>query len=159
MPWLSAFKWSQRFDGALHPAFGQKLGFEVHVNDDDNEGDDSGRENNIGWFYPADEAWHDPSTLGDMKMFEEIYPSVREETASFRLRVQPNPATDELQLISNTSISHIEVFNMVGACVRQVRISNERVVRIDVSGLSDGVYLINAYNLNGKLSTGKFLKE
>jgi hypothetical protein len=33
------------------------------------------------------------------------------------------------------------------------------VVHMDVSGLSDGVYLINAYNLNGKLSTGKFLKE
>jgi hypothetical protein len=155
MPWLTAFKWLERY-GVTHPEFGQKLGFEVHVNDDDDGGD---RDSNIGWFYPLDQAWTDPSTLGDMKMMEEIYESVQEAAASFRFRIQPNPASDELQLISNTVISQVEVFNMTGQCVKKVHASNNRVVNLDIADLPSSVYLISVRDLSGDFNTGKFIKE
>jgi hypothetical protein len=155
MPWLTAFKWLERY-GVTHPEFGQKLGFEVHVNDDDDGGD---RDSNIGWFYPLDQAWTDPSTLGDMKMMEEIYESVQEAAASFRFRIQPNPASDGLQLISNPVISQVEVFNMTGQCVKKVHASNNRVVNLDIADLPSSVYLISVRDLSGDFNTGKFIKE
>jgi len=155
MPWLTAFKWLERY-GVTQPEFGQKLGFEVHVNDDD-DGED--RDSNIGWFYTADQAWTDPSTLGDMKMMEEIYVSVREAAASFRFRIQPNPASEQIQLISNSGISQVELFNMTGQCVKKVQVSNGRVANIDISVLPNSVYLISVRDLSGTYSTGKFIKE
>ncbi|MFH0759219.1 MAG: sugar-binding protein [Bacteroidota bacterium] len=155
MPWLTAFKWLERY-GVTQPEFGQKLGFEVHVNDDD---DGTDRDSNIGWFYTSDQAWTNPSTLGDMKMMEEIIISVQEPVASFRFRVQPNPASEQLQLISNSEISQVELFNMTGQSVKKVQVNNGRVANIDISMLPGSVYLISVRDLSGKSSTGKFIKD
>ncbi len=155
MPWLTAFKWLERY-GVTQPEFGQKLGFEVHVNDDD---DGEGRDSNIGWFYSTDQAWTDPSTLGDMKMMEEIYVSVKEATSSLRFRMQPNPASDVLQLISNSEISQVELFNMTGQCVKKVQVRNENVINIDISELPKSVYLISVRDLSGHYSSEKLIKE
>ncbi|MFO7670714.1 MAG: sugar-binding protein [Bacteroidales bacterium] len=155
MPWLTAFKWMERY-GVTQPEFGQKLGFEVHVNDDDDGVD---RDSNIGWFYSTDRAWTDPSTLGDMKMMEEIYVSVQEAVSSLRFRMQPNPASDQLQLISNSVISSIEVFNMNGQCVKKVQGSNVRLVNLDIANLPNSIYLISVCDLSGQYTTGKFIKE
>jgi hypothetical protein len=155
IPWLTAFKWNERF-GVLKPEFGQKLGFEVHVNDDD-DGDD--RDTNIGWFYTIDEAWRDPSTLGDMKMMEEIMESVRQFNSELRFRMHPNPAMDQLQLISNTGISHIQVINMTGQTVMNIQVANERLVTLDINELSNSVYMITVRDRNNKYSTQKFIKR
>ena len=155
MPWLTAFKWSERY-GVLHPEFGQKLGFEVHVNDDDDGGD---RDANIGWFYSTDRAWTDPSTLGDMKMMEEISESVRSLNSDLTFRIYPNPATDKLQLISNTGISHIQVINMTGQTVRNIRVDNERLVTLDVNELSSGMYMISVRDRNDHYGMQKFVKR
>jgi hypothetical protein len=155
MPWLTAFKWNQRF-GVLHPEFGQKLGFEVHVNDDDDGGD---RDANIGWFYTTDRAWTDPSTLGDMKMMEEIYESVQQVISGLKFRMYPNPSTENLQLISNTGISNIRVINMTGQTVMEIQVSNERLVTLDIAGLSSSIYTVTIRDVNNHFSTQKFIKK
>lgn len=155
MPWLTTFKWSQRF-GVMHPEFGQKMGFEVHVNDDDDGGD---RDANIGWFYTTDRAWTDPSTLGDMKMMEEIMESVRSFENELKFRMHPNPATDQLQLISHTGISHIRVINMTGQTVMNLQVANERLVTLDLNELSNSIYMITVRDRNNKYGTQKFIKR
>jgi hypothetical protein len=155
MPWLTAFKWNERF-GVLQPEFGQKLGFEVHVNDDD-DGDD--RDANIGWFYTTDRAWTDPSTLGDMKMMEELYESVQQVISDLKFRMHPNPASDHLQLISNTDIRNIRVINMTGQTVMNVQIDNQRLVTLDINELSSSIYMVTVRDRNNKFSTQKFIKR
>jgi hypothetical protein len=155
MPWLTAFKWNERF-GVLQPEFGQKLGFEVHVNDDD-DGDD--RDANIGWFYTTDRAWTDPSTLGDMKMMEELYESVQQVISDLKFRMHPNPASDHLQLISNTDIRNIRVINMTGQTVMNVQVDNQRLVTLDINELSSSIYMVTVRDRNNKFSTQKFIKR
>jgi hypothetical protein len=155
MPWLTAFKWQERF-GRSMPEFGQKLGFEVHVNDDD---DGEGRDTNIGWFYTADEAWHNPATLGDMQMKEEIMESVMAPEVPFKIRVNPNPTSDHLQITGNSEIRRVEVVNMAGQRVLNIRVGNEPVVNLDITDLPSSIYLVNVKDMDGNVSSGKFIKK
>jgi hypothetical protein len=155
MPWLTAFKWKERFD-VLQPEFGQKLGFEVHVNDDD-DGED--RDSNIGWFYTTDEAWRDPSALGDMKMMDELYESVHQVISEQKFRMHPNPASESMQLISNTGISNIKVINITGQTVMDIQVNNERLVTLDINELSSSVYLVTVRDRHNNYSTQKFIKK
>jgi hypothetical protein len=155
MPWLTAFKWKERFD-VLQPEFGQKLGFEVHVNDDD-DGED--RDSNIGWFYTTDEAWRNPSTLGDMKMMGELYESVHQVISEQKFRMHPNPASENLELISNTGISNIKVINITGQTVMDIQVNNERLVTLDINELSSSVYLVTVRDRHNNYSTQKFIKK
>ena len=155
MPWLTAFKWKDRYD-VLMPEFGQKLGFEVHVNDDD---DGDARDSNIGWFYEEDQAWTDPSTLGDMKMMEEISESVQQVNSDLKFRMHPNPATESLQLISNTDISNIKVINLTGQTVMNIQVDNERLVTLDINELSSSIYMVTVRDRHNKFSTQKFIKK
>ncbi len=155
MPWLTTFKWKERFD-VLQPEFGQKLGFEVHVNDDD-DGED--RDSNIGWFYTTDEAWRNPSTLGDMKMMDEIYESVHQVISEQKFRMHPNPASESMQLISNTGISNIKVINITGQTVMDIQVNNERLVTLDINELSSSVYLVTVRDRHNNYSTQKFIKK
>jgi hypothetical protein len=155
MPWLTAFKWKEKFD-VLQPEFGQKLGFEVHVNDDD-DGED--RDSNIGWFYTTDEAWRNPSTLGDMKMMGELYESVHQVISEQKFRMYPNPASENLELISNTGISNIKVINITGQTVMDIQVNNERLVTLDINELSSSVYLVTVRDRHNNYSTQKFIKK
>jgi hypothetical protein len=155
MPWLTAFKWMERY-GVLQPEFGQKLGFEVHVNDDD---DGDGRDSNIGWFYEEDQAWTDPSTLGDMKMMEEISESVQQINSDLKFRMHPNPAKESLQLISNTDISNIKVINLTGQTVMNIQVDNERLVSLDINELSSSIYMVTVRDRLNNYSTQKFIKR
>lgn len=47
------------------PAAGQKIGFDVHVNDDDDGGD---RDTKIMWFGERDVAWQQPSAFGTAEL-------------------------------------------------------------------------------------------
>jgi hypothetical protein len=142
--------------GVLQPEFGQKLGFEVHVNDDD---DGDGRDSNIGWFYEEDQAWTDPSTLGDMKMMEEISESVQQINSDLKFRMHPNPATESLQLISNTDISNIKVINLTGQTVMNIQLDNERQVTLDINELSSSIYMVTVRDRHNNYSTQKFIKR
>jgi hypothetical protein len=155
IPWLTAFKWMDRFDTTM-PEFGQKLGFEVHVNDDD-DGDD--RDKNIGWFNVIDDAWNDPSTLGDMQMKDEVYESVQDFASSMKFRIQPNPVASQLQIISSTELSSVEVINMIGQTVMNIQVSNERLITLDVEDLPGMIYLVTVRDQAGQVSTKKFVKK
>ncbi len=156
MPWATSFVWQSRF-GSSHPEFGHKMGFDIHVGDDDDGGD---RDVNIGWYYDLDEAWRDPSTLGVMIMKEEIYKSVPEVTSNdFKFRVYPNPAGDQLQIAGNKGITMIEIHNLMGQVVKSIPVQNERFSNINIKDLPNSVYLISVYDTTGNIRTNKLVKK
>lgn len=155
IPWLTSLEWLDRF-GTNMPDFGHKVGMDIHVNDDD---DGAEREATIGWFTAENEAWNNPSTLGDMQMKEEIVESINESGSSLRFRMHPNPAADYLQLISTRGISRIEVVNMLGQSVLVRQVSNERMVVMDLDGLSNSVYLVTVYDTEGDHHSMKLIKK
>ncbi|MEN8156843.1 MAG: sugar-binding protein [Bacteroidota bacterium] len=155
VPWLTSLEWLDRF-GTTQPAIGQKIGFDLHVNDDD---DGDAREAAISWFDVENMAWTDPSVLGDLQMKDEIYESVQPLGSDLKFRIYPNPASETLQLISNQGIKNIEVFNMAGQSVMSREVSNERLVNLDVTSLPNALYLVTVNNQDGLSTTRKFIKR
>jgi hypothetical protein len=155
IPWLTSFEWLDKF-GTKMPEFGQKIGMDIHTDDDDDGGD---REQGLAWFDEDNEAWNDPSVFGDMKMMEEIYESVRDLESSLKFRIQPNPVSNQMQLICNTGISSVEVLNLIGQPVLKIQSQNERLVTLNVDGLPSSIYLVTVKDQEGKVSTKKFVKK
>jgi hypothetical protein len=72
------------------------------------------------------------------------------------ISVYPNPAIDNIQLLSNTSstqISFIELFDMSGR-----KISSHTEPEIDVSNLNSGLYFLQIYTTKGTI-VNKFIKQ
>ncbi|MEN8202756.1 MAG: sugar-binding protein [Bacteroidota bacterium] len=155
VPWLTSLEWLDRFE-TTQPAIGQKIGFDLHVNDDD---DGDAREATLSWFDIDNMAWTDPSVLGDLQMKDEIYESVGLHGSDLHFRIYPNPASETLQLISNQGISHIEVFNMAGQSVMSRNVSNERLVDLDITVLPNSIYLVRVDNQQGISTTRKLIKR
>lgn len=71
------------------------------------------------------------------------------------IRIYPNPARTELNLnLSNTETSDISISNILG----QVLIHSENQNRIDISSLTNGVYII-AITQGQFKQTQKLIKE
>ena len=54
----------------------------------------------------------------------------------------PNPAKTMLNLKSESKLKTVSIFNLLGQMIREVTVNNELQIRIDVSDLKNGVYLI-----------------
>ncbi len=75
------------------------------------------------------------------------------------LVLYPNPATDvvEVSLIGTVeSISEIVVFDVLGKAIRRIDVDSNDHIRLDVSGLPKGVYLVEI-NTESNLKTIKKL--
>ncbi|NJN50219.1 MAG: T9SS type A sorting domain-containing protein [Polaribacter sp.] len=69
----------------------------------------------------------------------------------------PNPTTNMLTISAKENISSAEVYSILGKKVMSVEVNNTSKT-FDVSGLTNGVYLIK-YNVNNKVGTAKFVKQ
>ena len=63
------------------------------------------------------------------------------------LRLYPNPASEQLSLMNNTSYSYhrIEVFNNLGQCVEVHNEVNSSYANISVADLNSGIYYLKIY--------------
>ena len=69
--------------------------------------------------------------------------------------VYPNPTSDFVIVISQSSIAQIEVYSYVGHLVKK----NKNQDRIDISSLKTGLYFIKIKDINGNFATEKVLKK
>jgi hypothetical protein len=69
--------------------------------------------------------------------------------------LSPNPAHTELTIQSQETVSSITIYNLLGQMVHAQKASPT----INVSGLSNGIYVIQATMENGTIATEKFIKE
>ena len=77
--------------------------------------------------------------------------------ANSKLAVWPNPAQDFIQF-SGVEVASVRVFDLVG---KQVFSKNLALgaTSVDVSSLTSGMYLVQASDANGAISTVKFMKK
>ena len=72
-------------------------------------------------------------------------------------RIYPNPATDKLNVICNSNISELKVYNMVGALVYSANDCGNNAV-VSLADMPNGVYFIQLVT-NNTTETQRFVKE
>ncbi|MCG2611992.1 T9SS type A sorting domain-containing protein [Flavobacterium sp. SM15] len=72
-----------------------------------------------------------------------------------KVSVYPNPTNGVLNIVSNVSINSIEIYNHLG----QLMLSDKNTSRIDVSSLSQGVYLMTLKDVSGATHTKMITKR
>ena len=91
------------------------------------------------------------------KNFSEIKCCVEsiDETPLTQIAVYPNPTSDEIFIQSELKIEKVEVYSLIGTLLIS---KNDFSVKISVSTLSQGVYLLKVYTDKG-VAVRKFMKE
>jgi hypothetical protein len=114
-----------------------------------------GRNSPLLWF-TTDDAWRF-ETLCDV-----CSPiGINEIPASEVFSLSPNPATNELTVQSSKSkVERIEMHNVVGekAIDLTPTLSKGEEVRVDVSGLREGIYFVTLTDENGNKAVRKVVK-
>lgn len=59
------------------------------------------------------------------------------------LLVYPNPASAEVYIISNNTIQHIELYNLIGQLMPINTVNNQKLIKLDTSQLSTGIYFVH----------------
>jgi Secretion system C-terminal sorting domain len=77
-----------------------------------------------------------------------------------RLAVYPNPATSELYIRNIENMKRVEITNLLGQLIKTVvfgGISDIQTISLD--GMSNGIYVVSAYDEKGLIANSKFVKE
>ena len=74
-----------------------------------------------------------------------------------KLAVWPNPAQNTIQF-SGAEVTEVRVFDLLGKQVLSQNLDSENTA-VEVSNLANGMYLVQATDSNGALSTVKFMKN
>jgi len=77
---------------------------------------------------------------------------------SFDFAYWPNPVKDELNFNSNRKVQTIEIFNMSGQKISEMKL-NTASGKVSTNNLSSGVYLFRAILENGQIETFKIVKK
>jgi hypothetical protein len=89
-------------------------------------------------------------------VFKDYELSVNEYELSAKIKVYPNPVSDILNITSEkVVIESVSVYSLAG---QQLISPTENFENIDVSSLSEGIYLLEIYTENGR-QVQKFIKE
>jgi hypothetical protein len=74
-----------------------------------------------------------------------------------KVSVYPNPAFEQLNIKNAGSIAKYEIVNLEGKILRKA-MNNTNDLRIDITGLKQGVYFLKTYS-NEKIEQTKFIKK
>jgi len=81
-------------------------------------------------------------------------------TAQVSISIFPNPFTDRITLeAKNVSLIGIEIYNVLGKKVREIKQNIGDETTIDVSSLTSGVYLLKATDSKNNVTTKKIIKR
>ena len=77
------------------------------------------------------------------------------------LLISPNPATDNLKVISVTGSQWLSIYSITGVKVRESRLSNVQGAEnnIYIGDLQTGTYLVQVQNVNGEKTIKKVIKR
>lgn len=94
-------------------------------------------------------------TQGIFKFTGDLSLAVNETSAKSGLRVYPNPAVDNVTLTSNKNIQSVTIYDLSGKKVKSFGNTKE----LNVSNLSKGTYILQAYYGNGLVENTKLIKK
>jgi hypothetical protein len=135
------------------------VGWEQQTNDLLNIGLDKNKLANQYMFYNVGSGWNNSIYPGAwmirpiVSMEEVILSSVNETRNNFL--IYPNPAKEELTIISSTANNLISIYNLQGILVKQLYVS-EAESKINITDLATGMYVIEVNN-NGNSNFQKFI--
>jgi hypothetical protein len=73
------------------------------------------------------------------------------------IRIYPNPATDELNILSGETISSVQIFDLAGKTILVNHAVNAEMIRIDVSGFNPGMVIVKMIDVKGNSVSEKIL--
>jgi Secretion system C-terminal sorting domain len=77
-----------------------------------------------------------------------------------RLAVYPNPATGELFIRNIENMKRVEITNLLGQRVKTVVFGGVSDIQtISLDGMTNGIYVVSAYDEKGLIANSKFVKE
>ena len=85
------------------------------------------------------------------------YASSIEKKTGIEISIYPNPAKEQITLISDQKSGSITLYNMQGEKVME-QCADQNQTTINISSLSEGVYIINLLSENGERSSGRINK-
>ena len=90
----------------------------------------------------------------------DVATSTREFELKSNIRVFPNPIRDIVSIEnSNTEIiDRISVINLTGQVLQTLDLSGNKTSEVDLSSLSEGVYVLSVYFENGEMITQRIVK-
>jgi beta-glucanase (GH16 family) len=137
------------------PAPGKLIGFDMHVDDDDNG---SGRDKKIAWIATADQSSKKPSTFGTIKLdsvscgggttaISTAYPKPD-------FAVYPNPTAGKFQVSGSAfQVQYLEIYNSLGEKVfSTTNTEQQTTLGIDLSAQPGGIYFIKMQTEKGLLT-------
>jgi hypothetical protein len=83
--------------------------------------------------------------------------TIEDNTKNIELKFYPNPTTDYFNIISETMIQSIELYDVSGRLIR-TSLVNDFETKQNVSNLTNGVYLLKIKTQKGEI-TGKIVKK
>lgn len=88
----------------------------------------------------------------DDVIVEDIWLGIEEMNKKFQINVYPNPVSDVVYIHAQQNLGQVDVFNSTGTVVLRKFIGNCDG-NIDVSGLSEGLYIIGAITPGGYMKS------
>jgi hypothetical protein len=61
------------------------------------------------------------------------------------IRVYPNPATNEINISAQEAITNINIYSLTGKLMFQSKSISERLAKVNIEGLSSGIYLVQIF--------------
>ncbi len=73
------------------------------------------------------------------------------------IRIYPNPATDELNILSGETISSVQIFDLAGKTILVNHAVNAEMIRIDVSAFNPGMVIVKMIDMKGNSVSKKIV--
>jgi hypothetical protein len=73
------------------------------------------------------------------------------------IRIYPNPATDELNILTGLTISTIRIFDITGKTIFVNPLVNTEMIKIDVSAFLPGMYIVKMIDVKGNSVSEKMI--
>lgn len=102
--------------------------------------------------------YFDDIVIGDAEcnLIDGVFNPVRVE----QLKVSPNPAVELLRIENATEISTFQIHDMMGRSRGMIQLNGQEQVQLDVHHLEPGMYLLTAFDREGKLTANaRFVKQ
>jgi hypothetical protein len=98
------------------------------------------------------------SNIKTVTIIQDATVGINEANKTNHITIYPNPTSGIVSISSNQTIANIEVFDVTGKLVyTQQNNNNQTNLEIDLSALSNGIYLIHAQNNFGGISIRKLV--
>ncbi len=110
----------------------------------------------FAWNNKDNTAWRSTYSTGKL-LLEGIYISMPSVKAAADVSVWPNPVQDVLNIQSADAVESVEVFNLSGQNVLNVRLLGN--LSLDVSSLNAGIYVVKVNFAAGNSAFSKFIKK